>query len=129
MQAAFWWHLAPGQARKSMHTMEVCLRLPAAAQRLDIAMELTKTLLYVHEYPPDSHRGLDVASARILATVEEESPASAQRCADMQASSWLNGTVRAPDICACVWPVLWVSVCCENVRDLLLRVSHPIPSW
>jgi Gpi16 subunit, GPI transamidase component len=79
-----------------MHRVEVCLRLPAAAAGAQISMLLTKTLLYVHEYPPDAHRGFDIAGTRVVAALEgSASAASAARCRAMLDANWLADLVRA----------------------------------
>lgn len=92
LQAAFWWRLQPGEARESMHIIDACFHLPAHARKLRVSMLLTKTLLYVHEYPPDAHRGFDIAGTRVVSAVEGWS-ASAQRCSAMLEASWLQGLV------------------------------------
>ena len=94
MQVAFWWRLEPGVARQSMHRIELCLRLPSTARTAQVSLLLTKTLLYVHEYPPDAHRGFDIAGTRVV-VAEQATGGSfgATRCRSLLQASWLSNLV------------------------------------
>ena len=50
-----------------MHSLELCLYLPEHGSQLTVSASMGKTLLYVHEYPPDAHRGYDVPATRVFA--------------------------------------------------------------
>jgi hypothetical protein len=92
---AFWKQIQPGEARLSSHVMELCYRLPPGAQSLQVAMQLSKTLLYIHEYPPDAHRGFDIAATRVVAAVEGPDAAmAALHCLDTTKKHWLLYAVR-----------------------------------
>lgn len=106
MQATFWRKLEPGEARESMHTLQMCFDLPAGAAHVQASMQLTKTLLYVHEYPPDAHRGFDIAATRVLAAEAGAcAAADAAACAEAAQKHWL-----ADVVCACAWHVATTSL-------------------
>jgi hypothetical protein len=97
---AFWKRIEPGEARLSMHTLEMCYRMPAGAQELHVTMQLSKTLLYIDEYPPDPHRGFDITGTRVLSAVEgTQAQAVAVSCMKATKQHWLLHAVCSQKVC------------------------------
>lgn len=65
MQLAFWTQIIPGLDRERMHVIEFCFELQPASTVVTISVDVSKTLLYLEEYPPDAHRGFDISPTRV----------------------------------------------------------------
>lgn len=64
-----------------MHVLEMCVRMPADVSQITVHAALSKSLLYVSEYPPDPHRGFDLAATRVYALPLDDDEAA-------QESAW-----------------------------------------
>lgn len=79
VQLAFWTRIDPGVDRVRMHVIEFCFEMLPAWDVVTMSVDVSKTLLYLEEYPPDAHRGFDISPTRVsVAHVDSTSPQPVQ---------------------------------------------------
>eukprot|EP00892_Ulva_mutabilis_P008756 jgi/Ulvmu1/6252/UM028_0110.1 len=78
----FWARIEPGIDRERMHVIEACFVMQPTWSVVTLSVDVTKTLLYLEEYPPDAHRGFDISPTRVsVAHADPTSHTAAQsRC-------------------------------------------------
>jgi hypothetical protein len=108
--------LEPGEARKSMHMIEMCFRLPRDNKIIAITVQFSKTLLYFDDYPPDSHRGFDIAASRVFVAPEGDPVATGGVLEGCWASAleWRDGRRRE----------LTAQVRSRTIRELRCQVRY-----
>lgn len=84
-------HITPAQDRQSPLIMDLCFHVPPGVQHVGLKAQFTKGFLGVFEYPPDAHRGFDVAAAWVRWTSPVEGTGSSRQWRAVEADGLHRG--------------------------------------